>query len=62
MNQYNRKRIVQTKIKYDPVEINFHDDNRNLITSLWYDYYTYYYNDANKPDVRFTNQNSNPIK
>ena len=46
MNQYNRKRIIQTKIKYDPVEIAFHDDNRNLITSLWYDYYTYYYNDA----------------
>lgn len=46
MNQYNRKRIVQTKIKYDPVDITFHDDNRNLISSLWYDYYTYYYNDA----------------
>jgi len=46
MNQYNRKRLVQTKIKYDPVEISFHDDNRNLITSLWYNYYTYYYNDA----------------
>lgn len=46
MNQYNRKRIIQTKIKYDPVDITFHDDNRNLITSLWYNYYTYYYNDA----------------
>lgn len=46
LNQYNRKRIVQTKIKYDSIDITFHDDNRNLITSLWYDYYTYYYNDA----------------
>jgi hypothetical protein len=50
MNQYNRKRIVQTKIKYDPVQINFHDDNNNLINKLWYAYYTYYYKDALQSD------------
>jgi hypothetical protein len=49
MNQYNRKRIVQTKIKYDPIDITFHDDNGNLIRNMWYNYYTYYYKDANKP-------------
>jgi hypothetical protein len=49
MNQYNRKRIVQTKIKYDPVDITFHDDNGNLINSLWFNYYTYYYKDATQP-------------
>lgn len=53
MNQYNRKRIVQTKIKYDPVEIVFHDDNDNFINGLWYRYYTYYYADATKPKVVF---------
>lgn len=53
MNQYNRKRIVQTKVKYDPVEITFHDDNDNFITSLWYKYFTYYYADATKPKVVF---------
>ena len=46
MNQYNRKRIVQTKINYDPVTITFHDDNGNMIRNLWYAYYTYYYNDG----------------
>lgn len=46
MNQYNRKRIVQTKINYDPVNITFHDDNINTITKLWDAYYTYYYKDA----------------
>jgi hypothetical protein len=51
MNQYNRKRIVQTKIKYDPIDIAFHDDNGNLIRNMWYNYYTYYYKDANKPVV-----------
>jgi len=50
MNQYNRKRIVQTKIKYDPVNIVFHDDNSSLITKLWHNYYTYYYKDALQPD------------
>lgn len=49
MNQYNRKRIVQTKIKYEPIEISFHDDNGNQATRLWEAYYQYYYNDSTKP-------------
>ncbi len=53
LNQYNRKRIVQTKIRYDPIEITFHDDNNNQATKLWEAYYTYYYNDANKPGIVF---------
>jgi hypothetical protein len=48
LNQYNRKRIVQTKIKYDSIDIDFHDDNGNMIRNLWYAYYTYYYKDATK--------------
>lgn len=51
MNQYNRKRIVQTKIKYDPIDIAFHDDNGNSIRNMWYNYYTYYYKDATKPVI-----------
>ena len=42
LNQYNRKRIIQTKIKYDPIQITFHDDNNNLVRKLWHAYYTYY--------------------
>ena len=48
MNQYNRKRIVQTKIKYDDLNVTFHDDNANMVRNLWYAYYTYYYKDATK--------------
>jgi hypothetical protein len=51
LNQYNRKRIVQTKIRYEPVNITFHDDNDNLINRMWFNYYTYYYADATKPTV-----------
>ena len=43
LNQYNRKRINQTKINYEPIDIAFHDDVGNVISSLWYRYYTYYY-------------------
>ena len=49
LNQYNRKRLVQTKIKYQPVNIAFHDDNGNMVNDMWYNYYTYYFKDANKP-------------
>lgn len=55
MNQYNRKRVVQTKIKYDPIQITFHDDNANLIRKLWYTYYTYYYKDATNIDFNLSN-------
>jgi hypothetical protein len=53
MNQYNRKRIIQTKIKYDPVNITFHDDNGNIIRSMWKAYYNYNYADGTKPKVVF---------
>ena len=45
LNQYNRKRVVQTKINYQPVTITLHDDQSDLIRNLWYNYYTYYYKD-----------------
>ena len=56
MNQYNRKRIVQSKIKYDPVDITFHDDvgtsqNGGMIRNLWKLYYQYYYSDSKNPRI-----------
>jgi hypothetical protein len=56
MNQYNRKRIVQTKLKYNPVTINFHDDSGDMVSNMWYNYYTYYYKDANKVQAQQPNQ------
>jgi hypothetical protein len=58
LNQYNRKRIVQTKIKYEPIDIQFHDDNGNMINKLWYNYYTYYYKDATQPTVQPRGRNT----
>ena len=52
MNQYNRKRIIQTKIKYDPIEVVFHDDNQSQMTAMWNAYYQYNYADSvNQTDV-----------
>jgi len=44
-NAYNRPNIVQTKIKYDTVNITLHDDSNNLIRNFWKDYFNYYYRD-----------------
>ena len=41
LNQYNRKRVVQTKINYDPVTVRFHDDGGDNIREMWYQYYSY---------------------
>ncbi len=49
MNQYNRRRYVQTKLTYDPIQVAFHDDNAGAIRSMWYNYFSYYYNDPNNP-------------
>jgi len=58
LNQYNRKRLVQTKIKYEPIDIQFHDDNGNIINKLWYNYYTYYFKDATQPVVQPRGRNT----
>jgi hypothetical protein len=48
MNQYNRKRLVQSKINYNPVQIIFNDDQGDLIRNMWYNYYSYYYKDPSQ--------------
>ena len=47
INQYNRKKVVQTSIQYQPINIEFHDDNAGLTTLLWECYYRYYFADGN---------------
>lgn len=46
LNQYNRKKNVQTTHKYNPINISFHDDNMGVINQLWQNYYSYYYADS----------------
>jgi hypothetical protein len=57
LNQYNRKRLAQTKIDYNPVTIEFHDDGGDLIRNMWYNYYSYYYKDPSQAYDSPNNQN-----
>jgi len=45
-NKYNRKKNLQTRIDYAPVNIAFHDDNNSIVTQLWTAYYNYYFADG----------------
>jgi len=51
LNQYNRKKNIQTTHKYEDINIVFHDDNMSLINKLWQNYYAYYYADSNSAIV-----------
>jgi len=51
-NQYNRKTQVQTQLTYDPVSMDFHDDNSEITNGLWKNYYKYYYADSKYGDQR----------
>jgi len=57
MNQYNRKRVVQTKINYDPVTLTFHDDSGDNVRNMWYNYYSYYYKDPSQNYLSPNSQN-----
>jgi|TARA_R110001592_G_scaffold44275_3_gene142647 hypothetical protein len=46
-HQYNRKRVIQKRIDYQPVSITLHDDNMGVTTAMWEAYYRYYYRDGN---------------
>jgi len=45
-NKYNRKKNLQTRLDYSPVNIVFHDDNASIVTQLWTAYYNYYFKDG----------------
>jgi len=47
LNQYNRKTQVATKITYNNVSIEFHDDNSDITHNMWVNYYKNYVNDSN---------------
>lgn len=51
LNQYNRKKVVNIKVDYQPVTIRFHDDNFGVVGQLWYNYFHYYYGDTSAADT-----------
>jgi hypothetical protein len=44
-NMYNRPEVVQTKVKYETIQVTFHDDQSDVVRNLWFDYFNHYYRD-----------------
>lgn len=55
-NQYNRKRIIYKELKYEPLNIVFHDDNLGVINALWAQYLSYYSGERYLPPTFWTQQ------
>lgn len=50
--QYNRKKLIQTRLNYQPVNIRFHDDNLGVTTAMMESYYKYYFRDGKHGEGR----------
>lgn len=51
LNQYNRKRIVNKRVVYQPIQLLFHDDVANNVRNMWIAYNQHYSADSNYTDV-----------
>jgi hypothetical protein len=45
LNQYNKKRLVHTGVKYQPVSCTLYDTADGAAMNMWVDYARYYFND-----------------
>ena len=59
-NQYNRKKIVNTMINYDPINMTFHDDSAGVINALWAIYYGTYSRDRHNPTQAYNDSKYRP--
>lgn len=46
LNQYNKKRIVQSRVDYSPVTVTLFDTVDQKVFSMFHDYFQYYYGDG----------------
>jgi hypothetical protein len=47
LNQYNKKRIIHTGVKYNPISATFYDTVNSTAMQLWNEYAKYYFGDFN---------------
>ena len=50
LNQYNKKRISQTRIEFEPITMTLHDSVEGRSLRLWEMYYEYYFRDGVAPE------------
>lgn len=53
LNQYNRKRIINKSVQYQPIRLTFRDDIAQNVRSMWIAYNQYYSADSNYPGRAF---------
>jgi hypothetical protein len=58
LNQYNKKTIIQRNIKYNPINIKFHDDNIGSLRNFWQSYYHYYFADGSYNNLDYDPANT----
>jgi hypothetical protein len=46
LNQYNKKRVVQKKVSYNPIQITFHDTIDNQVYRMFQSYFEFYFADS----------------
>lgn len=51
-HQYNKKRVIQTGLDYQPISVRLRDTTDNLAMRLLADYYLYYYGDGRKENEK----------
>lgn len=56
LNQYNRKRLSQTKVMFEPVKMVFHDVADGKTLKFWEMYYRYYFGDGTEPGINNAKQ------
>lgn len=49
LNQYNKKRVVQSKVEYAPLTIRFHDTVDSKVFNMFEEYFRFYYGDPRAP-------------
>jgi hypothetical protein len=49
LNQYNRKRLSQSKMSFEPIKMVFHDVADGKTLKFWEMYYRYYFADGTEP-------------
>tara|TARA_Y100001970_G_scaffold77370_1_gene98336 strand:- start:15950 stop:17299 length:1350 start_codon:yes stop_codon:yes gene_type:complete len=52
-NMYNKKTYFNTRITYQPINMTFHDDMKDVVTAFWSMYYQYYIADGRYPEAAF---------
>ncbi len=60
VNQYNKKKIIHTGVKYNPINVSFYDTADGAAMNLWQEYASYYFADYTQTAASFNDDLLNP--